>query len=313
MSLRGHHDDDSGIEQETPSTDTDCPECSGTLRTKEGETVCEACGLVVDEHRITRHERTYFNTDETDPRRTGAPLTQSRHDRGLSSEIGWKTDGQGNSLSGEKRRQLGRLRREHRRAKYQSKAERNLAKACTEIRRMVGALALPQSVREQACTIYRRAQEEDLIVGRSIETMASGSLYAACRCSGFPRTVDDVAHVARVPAPKVRLGYSICNRELNLPTDVTTPDSFIPQIASGCELPQDVERRAMDLDATARSHGIANGRNPRGVAAACLYLASEEDGVHCTQRELSDAATVSPVTLRQRYYELRAVIDETDS
>ncbi|MDY6765911.1 MAG: TRAM domain-containing protein, partial [Candidatus Nanohaloarchaea archaeon] len=61
---------------------------------------------------------------EEDPRRTGSPRTVARHDDGLSTEIGRSTEGTGRALSGRKRGQLGRLRREHRRARFRSKAER---------------------------------------------------------------------------------------------------------------------------------------------------------------------------------------------
>ena len=38
--------------------------------------------------------------------RAGVPLTATRHDRGLSTEIDHNVDGQGNTLSGRKRRLL---------------------------------------------------------------------------------------------------------------------------------------------------------------------------------------------------------------
>ncbi|WP_206425025.1 transcription initiation factor IIB family protein [Halosimplex salinum] len=108
--------------------------------------------------------RTY-DKDETNRERTGAPLTEARHDRGLSTKIGYKADGKGNRLSSRKRRQLGRLRREHTRAKWQSKAERNLAHGCTEIARLVGALDLDRDHREQASALFRSAQSADLLPG----------------------------------------------------------------------------------------------------------------------------------------------------
>ena len=71
---------------------------------------------------------------------------------------------------------------------------------------MTSALELPRVVREAASVLYRRAQRENLILGRSIEAMAAGSVYAACRCRGCLRTVEEVAAVARCSASKVRLG-----------------------------------------------------------------------------------------------------------
>lgn len=71
-----------------------------------------------------------FDDDENDPERTGAPIMPTRHDRGISTEIGRKTDARGNDLSSKKRKQLGRLRREHSHGRWRTKAERNLAQDC---------------------------------------------------------------------------------------------------------------------------------------------------------------------------------------
>ena len=57
-----------------------CPECDGRVTTNAVETVCEDCGLVIDEQRIDYGPewRTY---DDEERERTGAPLTAARHDR----------------------------------------------------------------------------------------------------------------------------------------------------------------------------------------------------------------------------------------
>jgi len=79
----------------------------------------------------------------------GAPLTAARHDRGLSTEIGRGKDANGNRLSGRKRQQVSRMRREQSRGRFQSKAERNLAHGLGEVRRIASTLELSESVRDQ--------------------------------------------------------------------------------------------------------------------------------------------------------------------
>ncbi len=81
-----------------------CPECSGNVvtDTEHGETVCEDCGLVVDEDEIDRGpEWRAFNSAEKDRKsRVGAPTTHMMHDKGLSTNIGWQNkDAYGRSLS----------------------------------------------------------------------------------------------------------------------------------------------------------------------------------------------------------------------
>jgi len=294
---------------EDPDVDVrgDCPECSGTLETDGGERSCRECGLVVDERGLAYGERPRHFEDGPDTRRTGAPLTAARHDRGLSSEIGWKQDGRGKQLPRRKRRQLRRLRREHNRAKFQSKAERNLASACAEIARIVGALDLPRSVRESASHLFRRAQDADLLRGRSIEGFTAASVFATCRCTGFTRTVAEIDDVARCDESGLLHSYRVLNAELGLETNIQTPQMLLPTLASELGVDDVVALRARELTEQAEDEGLANGRCPSGVAAAALYVAGDEFDIGLTQKELTQAADVSAVTIRSRMKEMRAL------
>ena len=196
------------------------------------------------------------------------------------------------------------MRREHTRARWETKADRNLAHACGEIARMTSALELPRIVREEASVIYRRAQAENLIVGRSIEAIAAGSLYAACRCRGDPRTTEEIAAVARCDQQKVELGYRVLNIELNLKTQVIGTQDRLHRLAADVEASDQIQHRALEFARHAEEAGLDNGRNPAGVAAACLYLASREFNGEFTQAELARQVDVTAATLRARYHEL---------
>ncbi|SFJ36655.1 TFIIB-type zinc ribbon-containing protein, partial [Natronobacterium gregoryi] len=61
-----------------------CPECSGRLVSDDerGETVCEDCGLVVDEGEIDRGPewRAFDSAEKDEKSRVGAPTTNMMHD-----------------------------------------------------------------------------------------------------------------------------------------------------------------------------------------------------------------------------------------
>lgn len=297
-------DDGKTINNET------CPECSGVLRTEGGETTCIECGLIVDEYRIdhTVTPRDYSD-DETDTEQTGSPLSAVRHDRGLSTEIGSRWDGRGNKLSYEKRRKFSRLRQYHSRARWRTKAERNLIDAFTEIARLVSALDLPFSVREQACTYFRKAQQENLIHGRSIDSLAAASVYAACRCGDCTRTLSEVVTVAGCDTQKTRNAYRVLNVELGLKAKPPRPTEFVPRITSECDVSDVVRHRARELAKQAEKSVLSNGRQASSVAAACLYLAGQEVCAPVTQAEIAGVANTTPQTIRTRYRELQAELD----
>ena len=289
-----------------------CPECGGLVHTNSIETVCDDCGLVLEDRPID-HGPEWCAFDETERiqrTRTGPVLTPTRHDRGLSSEIGFdRTDVNGTTLSGRKRSQIGRLRREHRRGRWSSKAEQNLAHGFSEVRRIVSALDLPRSLRDQACRLYRTAAGEDLIRGRSIEAMAAASVYAACRCAGLPRTLEEIGATAAVDHKRVRNAYAVLNRELELPTVPMEPPEYVPRVTSTLELSAATRQRAAELAGQAVRTGVANGCNPAGVAAGCVYQAARERDERVTQAALADAAEVTPMTIRARWNELQTVLD----
>ena len=279
-----------------------CPECDGHVTTNTVETVCEDCGLVIDEQPIDHGpEWRDYEDAESNPERTGAPLTPARHDRGLSTTIGRNTDANGNTLSGDKRRQLHRLRREQRRGRWRSKWEQNLARGLGEVRRIASCLELGDGVRNQACQLFRSAQEEDLLRGRSIDSMAAASVYGTIRCNGLTWTVDDIEEYARCEFSSLRNAYKVLNRELNLPTPPMRPAAFVGRFASALELPDRVRRQAEQFAETAERDGAVTGVQPTGFAAACLYTAAQETGCYVTQTDLAEVAATTPVTIRTHH------------
>jgi transcription initiation factor TFIIB len=282
------------------SVTQDCPECDGRLRCGDCETVCADCGLVVAEDAMDRGpEWRSFADDDENRERTGAPLTRSRHDRGLSTEIGRST-----RVKGRKRRRLSRMRREHARAQVASKADRNKVYAFTEIRRLTASLSLSDNIRDRACVCFDSAQEADLIRGRSLEGFAAAAVYATCRTDSVSRTMAEVVEAARASEDELKAAYSALNRELGLSTGPIDPREYLPRFTSNLDLPRAVERRARELVEEAHDRGLVAGRNPGGVAAACLYTAARERDVDLTQQAAAEVADVTPVTLRGTYTRL---------
>ena len=277
-----------------------CPECDGAIDASTRETVCTECGLVLDEDQLDRGpEWRSFEDDSEEKARTGAPLTRSRHDRGLSTEIGRST-----RLKGRKRRQMARLRREHSRAQTGSKRDRNQRIGFIEIRRLVSQLDLSTTIRDRACVLFESAQEADLLVGRSIEGFAAAAVYATCRTGGIARTVQEVAADAQADGDELQVAYDAINRELGLPTGPIDPREYLPRFASELDVPHEIEHRATELVDAAEEQGLVAGKTPGGGAAACLYTAARERAYELTQATAADAAGVSPVTVRSTYQDL---------
>jgi transcription initiation factor TFIIB len=297
-------------ESQAESAEATCPECGSERLANDpehGETVCEDCGLVIEENEIDHGpEWRAFDAKEKDQKsRVGAPTTNMMHDKGLSTNIGWQDkDAYGKTLSSRQREKMQRLRTWNERFRTRDSKERNLKQALGEIDRMASALGLPENVRETASVIYRRALDEDLLPGRSIEGVATASLYAAARQAGTPRSLDEIAAVSRVGKDEVARTYRYIVRELKLEIKPADPESYVPRFASDLGLSDESERRARDLLKTAKDQGVHSGKSPVGLAAAAVYAASLLTNEKVTQSEVSEVANISEVTIRNRYHEL---------
>jgi len=232
------------------------------------------------------------------------------HDKGLSTDIGWQDkDAYGNALSSNQRQRMQRLRTWNERFRTRNSKERNLKQALGEIDRMASALGLPENVRETASVIYRRALDEDLLPGRSIEGVATAALYAAARQANTPRSLDEMAGVSRVEKMELTRTYRYIVRELRLEIQPADPRSYVPRFISDLDLDDSVERRARELIEGARESGVLSGKSPVGIAAAAVYAAALLTNSKVTQSEVSDVADVSEVTIRNRYKELLEAAD----
>jgi transcription initiation factor TFIIB len=292
-----------------------CPECGSTYLSKDysrAELVCKDCGLVIDEDIIDHGpEWRAFDSDQREKRaRTGAPMTYTIHDKGLSTMIGWTNrDSYGKSIPTRNRAQLYRLRKWQRRIRISDATERNLAFALSNLDRMSSGMGLPRTVRETAAMIYRKAALKNLIRGRSMEGVAAASLYAACRQCNVPRTLDEISSIAHMSRKEIGRNYRYVARELELKLMPTTPRDYISRFISELKLSSDVQAKTLDIIREATNKELTSGRGPTGIAAASIYIASVLCGERRTQREVADVAGVTEVTIRNRYKELSDKLD----
>lgn len=300
------------LEEEKSISNNECPECSGRLRQDSSELLCEDCGLVIDSDAIDRGPewRAFNHNERKSKSRVGTPMTQTMHDKGLSTTIDWKDkDAYGRNISSKKRSQMGRLRKWQERIRTKDAGERNLQFALSEIDRMASALGIPDGVREIASVLYRRALDEDLIRGRSIEGVATACLYAACRRQGLPRSLEEIEQVSRVERKEIGRTYRYVSKALGLEMKPVDPKQYVPRYCSQLELSEKVKTKAMEIIDVTAEKGLLSGKSPTGYAAAAIYAAALLCNEKKTQRDVADVAQVTEVTIRNRYQEQIEAMD----
>jgi transcription initiation factor TFIIB len=291
---------------------TDCGNPNVIRDPIRGEVICGNCGLVLDAHVIdTGPEWRAFTSEERDRRaRTGSPIDFTRHDKGLSTTIDWRDrDHAGRKLAPGLRAQIYRLRKWQIRTRVHSSIDRNLARAMSELDRISSQLTIPRPAKEAAAILYRRTVERHLIRGRSIEAMIAACVYAGCRLRQVPRTLDEIAHQSRINRKELGRCYRLLLRKLDMRVPVSKPTDFIPRFAQALQLSSRVQHRAAEIIEAARAQAITAGKDPTGLAAATLYIASIQEGERRTQREIAAVARVTEVTVRNRYKEMVRVLN----
>lgn len=286
---------------------TRCPECQSPHLVRDyerAEVICEDCGLVLDDRMIDEGpEWRAFDSEQREAReRAGPPSTIMSHDKGLSTQIGWRNkDAYGRTIPHRSRAQIYRLRKWQHRIRTSKSGERSLAQGLTEINTMASKMGLPRHVRESAAVLYRKASTKNLVRGRSIDEVVAATLYAACRQCGVPRTLDEIADKSNVDRKSIGRTYRTLTRELGLKLLPQSPGDYIARFCNKLSLDMEVQRKAKDILEEVEREELASGVAPSGVAAATIYIAAMLCGRPCTQKDVADVAGVTEVTIRNRY------------
>ncbi len=286
-----------------------CPECGSTkliYDEQHGELICSSCGLVLEDKMIDLGQE-WRQFEETDKKgRGGSPLSMQKFDQGLTTNVGEISDIY--QLGSEKNiKKFFRLKKWQERVS--TSIERNLRLAMTELRRVASFLSLPNFVKEEASRIYNLVLQRGYVRGRSMESVVSACIYAACRSYNIPRTLDEISAASDVERKEIGRTYRFIIRKLDFKITPSNPKDYIARFSSTLHLTPKAQNDAIKILKKAELSELTSGRGPAGIAAAALYLAALLNNEKKTQREVADVAGVTEVTIRNRYKELLDKLD----
>jgi transcription initiation factor TFIIB len=274
-----------------------------------GEIVCSNCGQVISNNALEDNRpewRAFGAYEQANKIRTGVPTSLARHDMGLATVIGNPDrDASGHKIDAAMRSMMERLRTWDARTQAHSSTDRNLRHAFYELDRLKDKLGLSDTIVEKSAYIYRKAQERMLIRGRTISGILAAAIYIACRELGTPRTLKDIAADSAIKLKEVARSYRILYFELDLKMPLVDPMKCIVKVANKAKLSEKTKRQAAEMMRMVNKRELSAGKDPMGLAASVLYLASLRNGDSITQMDIADAAGVTEVTLRNRTKDLR--------
>ena len=133
----------------------------------------------------------------------------------------------------------------------------------------------------------------------------TAALYAACRLTNTPRTIQDISNAANLRRASIHRIYRILVQELNLTLDSYNPINFIGRIATRIDVSEKTKRDAIKLLTKAEKQMITSGKNPIAVAATVVYVAAVKNGEMVTQTKMSEVSEISSVTIRNMRQRLK--------
>ena len=291
-----------------------CAECKSEMVIFDmvsNELVCSACGCVAsDQYYNNEHSVTFSTQSEfLDRSRTGMPESLAIHHKGLSTLIGvGDTDARGKTLEPAQKIKIQRLRTWNNRSQLNDSISRNLEKALKFLNNFGDKLYLSQAVLESAAYIYRKAAIKKLAKGRSTLGLVGAALYAACRETATPKTIADIASVCNLSSKDIMSHYKLILRELSLQMPVLHGPDYVTLISNRLNLSEKTKREGLRIFSEVQQSRISIGKNPRALAGAVIYLASQTCNEFLRQVEICQVADISTVSLRKRCKEIKSTI-----
>jgi transcription initiation factor TFIIB len=277
-----------------------CPRGPLVTDNDTGEILCASCGQVLIEKidNMGPESRSFDLEQFTDKSRTGIKSSLAIHDMGLATSIGGQDkDASGNSLSGYMKNTFSRLRIWDSRSKSKGN-DSNLRQAFVLLDTIKSQLSLPDNVVEETAYIYRKAATMKLTRGRGISSILYAALYAACRKTGTPRTLRDIAKAGNIRKGDLATAYRIMVKSLDLKLEPYDPVEFVTKICSMIGVNENTRRNSLSLLLKAEDAGFSTGKNPMSLVAAAVYLATCINNEKKTQVEIARACGVSNVSVR---------------
>ena len=279
--------------------------CSNpVLGQDKGFAVCRNCGSVLDPV-YDNSPRRAFTQAEISARKSNEPVYSPI---GPRTVIRGNTDSKGSLMSAQEQLKFSRLGKIHR--SLTSSYERNLWIALPSFQRLQEKLALPQMVVKDAIRIYQNAVRAKLTMGRSIDILMAASIFVSLKIHGIPRCVEEIIKAMDVPKKNVVKSYRLLLMKILPQMKIRVmhlgPIRYVDKFGEDLKLAMGIRQDAIRLLRKSKKNGLLiEGKDPKGLASAALYISAHLHRSPRTQNEIAKLAHITEVTLRVRCRDLK--------
>lgn len=289
----------------------DCKKSNLVTDLYTGEVACITCGYVINE-KILEYGPENYGLDKQEyesSTRVGGKITLKMADMGLSTVIqSTDRDSAGKSLSRENKQIFYRLRMWDRNSRS-ALTDKSFHRAFTMLDGIRAKIALPEPVVEKTAYLFRKISARKILSGRSTQGILCATIYIACRLTGTPRTIQDIADAGNVKKKVLQRMYRFLIKELEINPETYSPTEFVARLVNATGSSEKTHRDALVILDQAQRLGIATSKNPLSLAAAAMHLAALNNREKVSQLKISEASRISAVTIRDRARELKKMME----
>jgi len=262
-----------------------CPYCGSTdLEFYDNKLVCLSCGSIIYEDIIdTEYEKRFFSSEDVIKKRTiysSNPVDMDLH----TVQMG------GDQYS------MRFIPKDAR--------TRNTILAMSILNELTTKLNLPKDVKNMVLYYYGKLTAKKSIRRERVKPVVAALIYITSRLAGFPRPLDTISKVSGLKKKDINKAYKMLKENLKLVVPVLDPEKFVLMFGRELGLSGETIRKGIDILKQVKESGVNIGRDPAGIAAAAIYIATKLTGEKRTQKRVSDVAGVTEVTVRNRYREI---------
>jgi len=152
------------------------------------------------------------------------------------------------------------------------------------------------------------------IRGSNSDPFIVAVLYIACKENGLSRTFKELARETELKEIEVRRMYQALSKHLGQAASrrstPVAPADLVIRICSHLNLKSNsVTYLAQQIAKNVVSR--LEGKSPSSIAAASVLMAVKNEGItECTEREIAQAASISPSTVKNIYKDMEGMKDE---
>lgn len=186
----------------------------------------------------------------------------------------------------------------------QSEIAGETAAGTDEMDRLCDRLNVREPCARVARSTFERGRAEGGFAGYTLEQMAAGALYLACKRTDTPRTLANIASASNHDRTEVSRGTRELKRRLDIEPSPIAPTAYIERFCAELDCGKALASKSRTVVSRCAERGLFTG-NPAAFAAAAIYTAANqfEQTADVTQVSLADVSGYSRWTIRQHYQE----------